>query len=78
MNEKNFAEGYNVLTGEVDNHPANNQILSNVSGGGDCPDQARGSTILGLLRFPRLPRHSSGHSSTSSVRTTTFAADPGE
>ena len=25
MNEKNFAEGYNVLTGEVDNHPANNK-----------------------------------------------------
>jgi hypothetical protein len=23
MNDKNFAEGYNVLTGEVDNHPAN-------------------------------------------------------
>jgi hypothetical protein len=26
MNEKNFAEGYNVLTGKVDNHPANKQI----------------------------------------------------
>jgi hypothetical protein len=25
MNEKNFAEGYNVLTGEVDKHPANNK-----------------------------------------------------
>ncbi len=25
MNEKNFAEGYNVLTGGVDNHPANNK-----------------------------------------------------
>jgi hypothetical protein len=25
MNEKNFAEGYNMLTGEVDNHPANNK-----------------------------------------------------
>jgi hypothetical protein len=25
MNEKNFAEGYNVLTGEVDNHPANSK-----------------------------------------------------
>jgi hypothetical protein len=24
MNKKNFAEGYNVLTGEVNNHPANN------------------------------------------------------
>jgi hypothetical protein len=24
-NEKYFAEGYNVLTGEVDNHPANNK-----------------------------------------------------
>jgi hypothetical protein len=24
-NEKDFAEGYNVLTGEVDNHPANNK-----------------------------------------------------
>ncbi len=23
MNEKNFAGGYNVLTGEVDNHTAN-------------------------------------------------------
>jgi hypothetical protein len=23
MNEKNFAKGYNVLTGKVDNHPAN-------------------------------------------------------
>ncbi len=23
MNKKNFAEGYNVLTGEVDDHPAN-------------------------------------------------------
>jgi hypothetical protein len=22
INEKNFAEGYNVLTGKVDNHPA--------------------------------------------------------
>jgi hypothetical protein len=25
MNEKNFTEGYNVLTGKVDNHPANNK-----------------------------------------------------
>jgi hypothetical protein len=25
MNKKNIAEGYNVLTGEVDNHPANNK-----------------------------------------------------
>ncbi len=25
MNKKNFAEGYNVLTGKVDNHPANNK-----------------------------------------------------
>ncbi len=25
MKKKNFAEGYNVLTGEVDNHPANNK-----------------------------------------------------
>ena len=25
MNEKNFAEGYNVLTGKIDNHPANNK-----------------------------------------------------
>jgi hypothetical protein len=25
LNEKNFAEGYNVLTGEVENHPANNK-----------------------------------------------------
>jgi hypothetical protein len=25
MNEKNFAEGYNVLTCKVDNHPANNK-----------------------------------------------------
>jgi hypothetical protein len=25
MNEKNFAEGYNVLTGKGDNHPANNK-----------------------------------------------------
>jgi hypothetical protein len=25
MNEQNFAEGYNVLTGKIDNHPANNK-----------------------------------------------------
>jgi hypothetical protein len=25
MNKKNFAEGYNVLTGKVDNHSANNK-----------------------------------------------------
>jgi hypothetical protein len=25
MNEKNFAEGHNVLTGKVDIHPANNK-----------------------------------------------------
>jgi hypothetical protein len=25
MNKKNFTEGYNVSTGEVDNHPANNK-----------------------------------------------------
>jgi hypothetical protein len=25
MNKKNFAEGYTVLTGEVDNHPANSK-----------------------------------------------------
>jgi hypothetical protein len=25
MNKKNFAEGYYVLTGKVDNHPANNK-----------------------------------------------------
>ena len=25
INEKIFAEGYNVLTGKVDNHPANNK-----------------------------------------------------
>ncbi len=27
MNKKNFAEGCNVLTGEVDNHPANNKYV---------------------------------------------------
>jgi hypothetical protein len=26
MNKKNFAEGYNVLTAEVDDHPANKKI----------------------------------------------------
>jgi hypothetical protein len=26
MNKKNFAEGYNVLTGEVDDHPANKNM----------------------------------------------------
>jgi hypothetical protein len=25
MNKTNFAEGYNELTGKVDNHPANNK-----------------------------------------------------
>jgi hypothetical protein len=25
MDKKNFAEGYNVLTGKVDNHPAKNK-----------------------------------------------------
>jgi hypothetical protein len=25
VNKKNFAEGYNLLTGEADNHPANNK-----------------------------------------------------
>jgi hypothetical protein len=25
MNEMNFAEGYNVFTGKVDNHPSNNK-----------------------------------------------------
>jgi hypothetical protein len=25
MSKKKFAEGYNVLTGKVDNHPANNK-----------------------------------------------------
>jgi hypothetical protein len=25
INKKNFAEGYNVLTGEIDNYPANNK-----------------------------------------------------
>jgi hypothetical protein len=25
MNKKNFAEGYNLLIGKVDNHPANNK-----------------------------------------------------
>ncbi len=26
MNKKNFAEEYDVLTGEVDNHPANSKV----------------------------------------------------
>ncbi len=31
MNKKNFAEGYNVLTGEVNNHSANNVLKQKVT-----------------------------------------------
>jgi hypothetical protein len=33
MNEKKFAEGYNVLTGKFDNHPANNNKYGEVHTG---------------------------------------------
>jgi hypothetical protein len=42
MNKKNFAEGYNVLTGKVDNHPANNKY---------------GEVHTGDARFPARDRY---------------------
>jgi hypothetical protein len=41
MNEKNFAEGYNVLTGEVDNHPANNKYRDVHTGNAWLPARDR-------------------------------------
>ncbi len=41
MDEKNFAEGYNVLTGEVDNHPANTKYGEVHTGGAWLPARDR-------------------------------------
>jgi hypothetical protein len=41
MNEKNFAEGYYLLTGEVDNHPANNKYGEVHTGGAWLPARDR-------------------------------------
>ncbi len=41
MNEKNFAEGYNVLTGKVDNHPADNKYVEVHTGNAWLPAMDR-------------------------------------
>jgi hypothetical protein len=41
MNEMNFAEGYNVLTGEVDDHPANKKYGEVHTGGAWLPPRER-------------------------------------
>jgi hypothetical protein len=41
MNEKNFAGGYNVLTGEVESHPANNRYGEVHSGDAWLPARDR-------------------------------------
>jgi hypothetical protein len=56
MNEKNFAEGYNVLTGEVDNLPANNKYGEVHTGDAWLPARDRychnkTDTPVGLIVF---------------------------
>ena len=41
MNEKNFAEGYNLLTGEVDNHPAFKNMRKVLTGDAWLPARDR-------------------------------------
>jgi hypothetical protein len=41
MNKKNFAEGYNVLTVKVDNHPANNEYVEIHTGDAWLPARDR-------------------------------------
>jgi hypothetical protein len=43
MNKKNFAEGYNVLTGEVDDHPAHNKYEKVHTGDAWLPARDRNS-----------------------------------
>jgi hypothetical protein len=41
MNEKNFAEGYNVLAGEVDNHPVDSKYGEVPTGDAWLPSRDR-------------------------------------
>jgi hypothetical protein len=41
MNKKNFAKEYNVLTGKVDNHPANNKYREGLTGDARPPARNR-------------------------------------
>jgi hypothetical protein len=41
MNKKNFVEGYNMLTGKVDNHPANNKYGEVHTGDAWLPEKNR-------------------------------------
>jgi hypothetical protein len=41
MNKKNFAEGYNVLTGEVENHPADIKYVEVLTGDAWLPARDR-------------------------------------
>jgi hypothetical protein len=56
MNKKNFVEGYNVLTGEIDNHPANNKYGEVHTGDAwlparDRPCQNKTDMPVGLIVF---------------------------
>ena len=56
VNEKNFAEGYNVLTGKVKNHPANNKYWEVHTGDAWLPArdwycQNKTYMLVGLIVF---------------------------
>ena len=56
MNKKNFAEGYNVLTGEFDNHPASNKYGEVHTGDAWLPArhrccQNKTDMLVGLIVF---------------------------
>jgi hypothetical protein len=61
MNEKNFAEGYIVLTGKVDNHLANNKNGEVHTGDAWLPSrdrycQNKNDMPVGLIVYPQLQR----------------------
>ncbi len=61
MNKKNFAEGYNVSTGKVHNHPANNKYGEVHTGDAWLPTrdrycQNKSDMPVGLIVFIRNPR----------------------
>jgi hypothetical protein len=54
MNKKNFAEGHNVLTGEVENHPSNNNYGEVVLGRQANLKESSKSKELAKLRLQVL------------------------
>jgi hypothetical protein len=65
-NKKNFAEGYNVLTGKVDNHPANSKYGEVHTGDAWLPElyrycQNKTDMPVGLIVFGDKLQHTDLH-----------------